>query len=73
MSSHGGHIGWRPEKPKTIFIEAHPMKIPLKFGLNWLSSFRGVDENVKSLRRRGRTQSDEKSSRELKNVFLKII
>ena len=64
MSSHGGHTEWCPPKPTQIFKEDYHSKIPPKFGWNQTSSFRGVDENVKSLRRRRqrRTQCDEKSS-----------
>jgi hypothetical protein len=41
--SHGGHLGYRTALTDTIMKGDHLRIISAKFGLDWLSSFRGED------------------------------
>jgi hypothetical protein len=41
--SNGGHLGYRTTLTDTIVKGDHPRIISAKFGLDWLSSFRGED------------------------------
>ena len=45
--SNGGYLGWWPGSSDTILKEDHLKTIPPKFGSNWPSGFRGVDQNAK--------------------------
>jgi hypothetical protein len=44
---HGGHLGYRTALTDTILKGIPPGTIPGRFGLIWLSGFRGNDLNVK--------------------------
>ena len=44
--SNGGHLGWRAWLSGIILKGADPGAIPARFGLIWLSGFRGEDLNV---------------------------
>ena len=39
--SHGGHLGWWAGSSDINLKGDHPRTIPVKFGLNWPSGFRG--------------------------------
>jgi hypothetical protein len=41
--SNGGHLGYRTALSDTILKGDYPRIISAKFGLDWLSSFRGED------------------------------
>ena len=41
--SNGGHLGYRTVLMDTILKGDHPRIISAKFGLDWLSSFRGEE------------------------------
>jgi hypothetical protein len=44
--SNGSHLGWSPGLSDTLLKGTHPGTIPARFGLIWLSGFRGEDLNV---------------------------
>jgi hypothetical protein len=44
--SNRGHLEWRAGLSDTILKGTHPGTIPARFGLIWLSGFRGEDLNV---------------------------
>jgi hypothetical protein len=44
--SNGGHLGWRTWLSDRILEGTNPGTIPDRFGLIWLSGFRGEDLNV---------------------------
>ena len=44
--SNGGNLGWRAWLSDIILKGTDPGTIPARFGLNWLSGFRGEDLNV---------------------------
>jgi hypothetical protein len=44
--SNGGHLGWRTWLSDIILEGTNPGTIPDRFGLIWLSGFRGEDLNV---------------------------
>jgi hypothetical protein len=43
---NSGHLEWRAGLSDTILKGTHSGTIPARFGLIWLSSFRGEDLNV---------------------------
>jgi hypothetical protein len=70
--SNSSHLEWRARLSDTILKGTHPAgTIPGRFGLIWLSSFRGEDLNVKVYDVR-RMPSDGKSSHDLRTGELKI-
>jgi hypothetical protein len=44
--SNSSHLEWRAGLSDTILKGTHPGTIPARFGLIWLSGFRGEDLNV---------------------------
>ena len=44
--SNGGHLGWRAGLSDTSLKGTHSGTIPARFGLIWLSAFRGEDLNM---------------------------
>jgi hypothetical protein len=44
--SNSGHLEWRAGLSDTVLKGTHPGTIPARFGLIWLSGFRGEDLNV---------------------------
>ena len=44
--SDSSHLEWRVELSDTILKWDYPTTIPARFGLIWLSGFRGKDLNV---------------------------
>jgi hypothetical protein len=44
--SNSGHLEWRAGLSDTFLKGTHPRTIPARFGLIWLSGFRGKDLNV---------------------------
>jgi hypothetical protein len=44
--SNSSHLEWRAGLWETILKGTHPGTIPARFGLIWLSGFRGEDLNV---------------------------
>jgi hypothetical protein len=46
MFSNSSHLEWRAGLSDTILKGTHPGTIPARFGLIWLSGFRGEDLNV---------------------------
>jgi hypothetical protein len=44
--SNSSHLEWRAGLSYTILKGTHPGTIPARFGLIWLSGFRGEDLNV---------------------------
>ena len=44
--SNGSHLGWRAWQSDIILEGTHPGTILARFGLIWLSGFRGEDLNV---------------------------
>jgi hypothetical protein len=45
--SNSSHLEWRAVLSDTILKWDYPRTIPAKFGLIWISGFRGEDLNVK--------------------------
>jgi hypothetical protein len=43
---NGGHLGWRARLSDINLERTNPGTIPARFGLIWLSGFRGEDLNV---------------------------
>jgi hypothetical protein len=50
MFSHGGHLGYRTALTDTILKGGHTRIISAKFGWDWLSSLRGEDFFICSIR-----------------------
>jgi hypothetical protein len=44
--SNGGHLGYKTALTDIILKGTHPGTIPARFGLIWLSGFRGENLNV---------------------------
>jgi hypothetical protein len=46
--SNSSHLEWRTGLSDTILKGIHPETIPARFGLIWISGFRGEDLNVQN-------------------------